>query len=106
MNTSEKAPKKKYLSALDEYINKVYILVLLLVPGATECAGLVYTFSKIVGWLPTVSWMELIIFDITCLMYLIIGIFLIKTGIKDGYVLPHKLKTGKNIPCGTNVYTV
>lgn len=30
--------QKKYLSALDEYINKVYILVLLLVPGACECA--------------------------------------------------------------------
>ena len=67
--------QKKYLSALDEYINKVYILVLLLVPGACECAGLSYTFSKFMGWLPTVSWVALIIFDVTCLLYLAIGIF-------------------------------
>ena len=87
--------QKKYLSAMDEYINKVYILVLLLVPGACECAGLAYTFSKIMGWLPTVSWVALIIFDITCLIYLVIGIFFIKTGIKEGYVLKNKLKAGK-----------
>lgn len=86
---------KKYLSALDEYINKVYILVLLLVPGACECAGLAYTFSKFMGWLPTVSWIALIIFDITCLIYLAIGIFFIKTGIKNGYVLENKLLAGK-----------
>lgn len=95
MKASENTQNKKYLSALDEYTNKVYILVLLLVPGACECAGLAYTFSKVMGWLPTVSWLALIIFDITCLLYLAIGIFFIKTGIKDGYVLERKLKAGK-----------
>lgn len=87
--------QKHILSALDEYINKVYILVLLLVPGACECAGICYTFSKVMGWLPSVSWVALGIFDITCLMYLAIGIFFIKTGIVDGYVLPKKLKQGQ-----------
>jgi len=87
--------QKKYLSALDEYINKVYILVLLLVPGACECAGLAYTFSKFMRWLPSVSWLALIIFDITCLLYLAIGIYFIKTGFKDGYVAANKLKAGK-----------
>lgn len=87
--------KKIYLSALDEYINKVYILVLLLVPGACQCAGLAYTFERFMGWLPGVSWIALIIFDITCLMYLIIGIFLIKTGFQDGLVRAKKLKLGK-----------
>lgn len=94
MKNNTKIPKK-YLSALDEYINKVYILVLLFVPGACECAGLAYTFSKFMGWLPTVSWIALIIFDITCLIYLAAGIFFIKTGIKDGYVLENKLLAGK-----------
>ena len=87
--------KKIYLSALDEYINKVYRIVLLLIPGACECAGLSYTFSKIMGWLPGVSWIALIIFDITCLFYLAVGIFFIKTGIQDGYVIPGKLQAGK-----------
>lgn len=86
---------KQYVSALDEYINKVYILVLLLVPGACQCAGILYTFSKFVGWLPGVGWLSLIIFDVTCLMYLATGIFFIRTGFKDGVVRNDKLKQGK-----------
>lgn len=78
MKTPENTQTPKNLSALDEYINKVYKLILLIVPGSCECAGLAYTFSKIVGWLPSVSWASLIIFDITCLLYLAISIFLIK----------------------------
>ncbi len=95
MKTLQRTHQKKYLSALDEYINKVYILVLLLIPGSCECAGLAYTFSKLMGWLPTVSWSALIIFDVTCLIYLAISILLIKTGVKDGYVVQSKLKAGK-----------
>ena len=64
--------QKKYKSALDEYINKIYVLILLLVPGACQCAGLLYTTEKIFGLFPTVNWLALIIFDITCLLYVLI----------------------------------
>ncbi len=64
-NNTAKPPK--YLSALDEYMNKVYILVLLFVPGAVNVP----------------DWFALIIFDITCLIFLAADIFFIKTGIKD-----------------------
>lgn len=87
--------EKKFKSALDEYINKVYVLILLLVPGACQCAGLLYTTEKILGLFPTVSWVALIIFDITCLIYLSIGIFFVKTGFVDGLVSPSKLKAAK-----------
>ncbi len=87
--------KRKYKSALDEYINKVYILILLLVPGACQCAGLLYTTEKIIGLFPTVSWTALIIFDITCLIYLAIGIYFVRTGFKDGLVSSAKLKAAK-----------
>ncbi len=83
------------LTALDDYINKVYKLVLLLIPGACQCAGLAYTFEKLMGWLPTVNWTLLILFDISCMIYLAVGIFFIKTGIKDGLVKPQKLKAAK-----------
>lgn len=86
---------KKYLSPLDEYINKVYVLVLLLVPGACQCAGLAYTFEKIMGWLPSVSWVALLIFDVTCLMYLAICIYFVRTGFRDGVVVQSRLKAGK-----------
>ncbi len=87
--------KKVYLSALDEYINKVYVLVLLLVPGACQCAGVLYTFEKIMGWLPEVNWLALILFDVTCLIYLAVGILFIKTGFLNGLVRDSRLKAGK-----------
>lgn len=90
-NSSE----KKYKTALDEYINKVYVLILLLVPGACQCAGLFCTVMKALGFYPTVDWITLIIFDITCLLYLAIGIFFVRTGFADGYVTPAKLKGSK-----------
>lgn len=95
MKVLEKSKKDKSLSALDEYINKVFKIILLIVPAACEAAGLVYTVSKFAGWIPTVNWLELIIFDVTCLFYLAFSIYLIKTGIKDGCVMPGKLKEGK-----------
>lgn len=86
---------KTFLSPLDEYINKVYVLVLLLVPGACQCAGLLYTFEKIMGWLPSVSLTALIIFDVTCLLYLATGIYFVRTGFENGIVADGKLKEGK-----------
>lgn len=95
MKTTSQNSEKKYLSPLDEYINKVYVLVLLLVPGACQCAGLLYTFEKIMGWLPSVNWLALLIFDVTCLLYLSIGIYFVRTGFENGFVNSHKLKQGK-----------
>lgn len=95
MKNTQKNKSIKYLSALDEYINKVYILVLLLVPGACQCAGLLYTFEKIMGWMPSVNWPALITFDVTCLIYLATGIFFVRTGFSDGVVQNSKLKAGK-----------
>lgn len=88
--------EKKTLTALDEYIKKVYCMVLLIVPGACQCAGLTFTAEKIIGWYPSVSWTALILFDVTCLIYLLVGIYLVKTGISsDGMVKPNKLTAGK-----------
>ena len=87
--------KKVHLSALDEYINKVYILVLAVILGACMCAGILYTFEKFMGWLPTVSWIALIIFDVTNIFYLLTGIFFIKTGFSEGHVKKSKLREVK-----------
>ncbi len=87
--------ERKNLTALEEYINKVYVLVLLLIPGACQCAGIMYTFMKLMGWTPPVSWTALLIFDVTCLIYLGIGIYFVKTGFKNGVVKASKLKAGK-----------
>lgn len=87
--------ESKTLTALEDYINKVYTIVLLVVPGACQAAGILYTLEKILGLFPTVNWLLLIVFDITCLLYLAIGIFFVKTGFENKVVIPKKLKQGK-----------
>ena len=86
---------KRNLSALEEYINKVYILVLILVPAACQCAGILYSTEKLLGLFPTVNWTALIIFDCTCLIYLAIGIYFVRTGFQEGFVTTQKLKAAK-----------
>ena len=86
---------RKAMTALDDYINKVYVLIMLLVPGACQCAGLLYTIEKVFGLFPTVSWIALIIFDCTCLIYLAIGIYFVRTGFENGVVKASKLKAAK-----------
>ncbi len=95
MKTTENTVGMKRLTALDEYINRVYVLVLLMIPGAATCAGLLYTLERFIGFLPDVSWSQLIVFDITCVIYLGIGIFLVRTGFENGIVAAAKLKAGK-----------
>ncbi len=87
--------KPKNTTALEEYINKVYKIVLISVPGACQAAGILYTFEKAIGLFPTVSWMMLAVFDITCLIYLAIGIWFVKTGYTGEGVKPQRLKHAK-----------
>ena len=76
----------KNLTALEDYINKVYTIVLLAVPGACQAAGVLYSVEKLIGLFPTVNWSMLILFDITCLLYLAIAIFFIRTGYHENIV--------------------
>lgn len=87
--------QKRNLSALEEYLNKVYVITLLAIPGACLCAGLVYTVCKIIGLLPETAWPTLLIFDFTCILYLVISIYFIRTGFENGYLKASKLKAGK-----------
>lgn len=68
---------------------------MLLVPGACQCAGLLYTIEKAIGLFPTVNWTALIVFDSTCLIYLAIGIYFVRTGFVNGLVSASKLKAAK-----------
>lgn len=86
---------KKALTALDVYINRAYKLVLLLVPLTCLLAGMGYTSQKFQGNFADVSWITLIIFDCTDLVYLAIAVYFIKTGVKDGIVDAQKLKYSK-----------
>ncbi|MBQ6889352.1 MAG: hypothetical protein IJN54_17790 [Lachnospiraceae bacterium] len=66
------------------------------VPGACQCAGLLYTTEKLLGLFPMVSWSSLIVFDFTCLIYMAIGIYFVRTGFENGCVAPSKQKAAKS----------
>lgn len=95
MKTTKNTAEMKGLTALDEYINRVYVLVLLMIPGAATCAGLLYTLERFIGFLPGVPWVPLMVLDLTCIIYLGTGIFFIRTGFENGVVAAAKLKAGK-----------
>lgn len=88
--------EKRSLSALEEYINKIFVLVLLVVPGACLCAGITFTFERIINWYPDMSMAGLVVFDSTCVLYLVLSIIQIKTGFnEDGTIKEGRLKLGK-----------
>ena len=84
-----------HVSAVDMYINKVYIWIMLLVTGAVTCAGCTFMLLKVLGQFPTVSWPGLIVFVITDIIYVIIGIYIIRSAFEDGRMREGKLAFGK-----------
>lgn len=92
----------KMSSIIEEYMGMVYTVVILVVTGACMCAGVTFGFLKVMGVYPTVSGAALGIFILTCICYVIIGLFLIKNAYtKDEetgkrMIRPEMLKVGKN----------
>lgn len=86
-------PKEK--TAMDIYFAMVYRWIITIITGACVCAGVTFSLLKILGFYPSVSWIALIIFVGTCLLYVIIGQILIKKSIVDGVVKQDMLPKGK-----------
>lgn len=88
-------------SVIEEYMGMVYAVVILVITGACMCAGITFGLLKGLGFYPAVSWAALGIFILTCLLYFVSGLILIKkayvineiTGKK--MIKPRMLKTGK-----------
>lgn len=86
-------------SVIEEYISKVYVLVMLTITGACLCAGVTFSALKLMGSYSEVSWTPLIIFCSTCVLYLLIGLWFIRFSFakEDGVktIIPQMLKRGK-----------
>lgn len=81
-------------SVIDEYLEKVYVIVILVITGSCVLAGITFMGLKAMGNYEDVSWGGLGIFLGTCLLYFTIGLFLIFKAIKkteNGKVFNHKL---------------
>lgn len=62
---------------IEEYMNKIYMIVILVITGACLCAGVCFSGLKILGFYPTVPWAGIIIFVGTCILYFLIGLWFI-----------------------------
>ncbi len=83
------------ITAIDEYMSRIYRWVILITTGACACAGVTLAGLKLLGQYQDVSWVALIIFVCTCLLYIGIGIVLIRNCMKDGRLDPRMLRNGK-----------
>lgn len=91
--------KEKWeMSALDAYINKVYRFIIIFVPFLCICAGTTITILYRMGLYQVESVPALVVFDLSVVTFMAIGIYLSRTGFgENGIVLPNKLKMAKLI---------
>ena len=88
--------EKWELSALDAYTNRVYKIIVLIIPIFCLCASATIISLHYLGWYPDVNETALWMFAVSDFLYLAIGFYFIKTGFgENGIVLPDKLKAGK-----------
>lgn len=86
-------------TVIDEYLGKIYVLVILVVTGSATCAGVTFSALKLLGFYGDVSWIALGIFVFTCVLYLALGILIIQrsyiteNGVRK--LKPEMLKVGK-----------
>lgn len=78
------------------YRSKIYRLALILVPILCSLASLTYILEKVFGLLDSVSWTPLIIFALTNIIYLAIGIYLAHTGTDaNGIIISSRFRLAK-----------
>ncbi len=90
-------PNEKYaLSALDAYMNRMYKIIVILIPSFCLCASSSIIIFYALGIFPSLNFPLLLAFGASDLVYLAIGIFFAKTGFTtDGVVKASKLKQAK-----------
>ena len=64
-------------NVVEEYMNKVFAIVMLTITGAATSAGVIIGGLKLLGFYGEVSWIGIGIFVFSCLLYLAIGIWFV-----------------------------
>lgn len=80
------------MNILKKYWDSVHIYILLLIPCTCICAGIFWTFFKLLGYYPHLSWTKIGIFDFSQIIYLGISIYFIIRNRKDSsYISNHMI---------------
>ena len=86
------------LSALGAYTNRVYGIILFLIPLLCLCTSTTIVTLYYIGWYPGVNKLAMWLFVLSDFIYLLIGLYFIRTGFDEqGRVKPKKLKTAKYV---------
>lgn len=87
---------KAELSALDAYMNRVFKAVVIIIPSFCVCASSSVTLLHFLKIYPGLNTKALLLFDLSTLIYLAVGIYFALTGFTaDGIIIPKKLKAAK-----------
>lgn len=79
------------MNIIKKYWDSVYIYVLLLIPGFCMCAGLYWSGCKLMGLYEHLSWMQILVFDFTQLIYLAIALYFIRQNKRNSSYIPEHL---------------
>ncbi|MCM1160951.1 MAG: GHKL domain-containing protein [Roseburia sp.] len=78
------------MNILKKYWDSVHVYILLLIPFTCICAGIFWTFFKLLGYYPHLSWIKIGLFDFSQIIYLGIAIYFILQNKKDSsYISSH-----------------
>ncbi len=89
-------PDDLQLSAIDAYLNRVYRIIVIIIPLVCVCMSLIITGLHAVGWYDEVDGRAMWIFDSWTLLFLIVGIWFFATGFdQKGILKKEKLKNAK-----------
>lgn len=85
----------KKMSVIEEYKTNVFKWIILLFTGACGCAGVTFGFLKVLGFYTSVPWPVLIIFCFSTVLWIVIGLILIKKSKSDGMLSEKVYNIGK-----------
>lgn len=87
--------EQKNTTALDVYISKVYKIALLSIAIACVMGGSTSTMNHLKGFFPNVPMGMYIVCVLADIVYLLVAVWLVRTGYENGVVKPEKLKQSK-----------
>ena len=86
-------------NVMRQYMNQTFKLVLPMINGAALCAAILITTLKLLGFYSDTSWIAVGVFILSCIVYLILGILIVKNAYinENGYteLKPNMLRLGK-----------
>ena len=78
------------MNVIKKYWESVYRYILILIPALCMCAGSYWTACKFLGFYANLSWIQIILFDVSHMIYMSVGVYFIYRNKKEPtYISAH-----------------